>query len=510
MSITVVAHRGDSESARENTPAAFRSAVEGGADVVEIDIRTSRDGVSVILHDATLLRLWGVPHRVGDMVHVTDPDTGESDWVVGTLAGLGSGETRIPTLAETLEQFVELNRGRRNPVTVLIDTVDVADVRVALPVVRAFQQRPEAELVPISWCGDTEAMLYVREQLPEADLAYNHPGGELDLGLVQRLRPSAINLEWTLIDEPLVHQVHRMGLDVAVWTTNDAEIMSMAIDAGVDRITTDRPRLLRRLINQGTSSLALAVLGPDELAARVGLSADFATMICIARDMAEWVNSYTRTAIAPVVEVRQAVEDHLRQVVADSFGEAHDVVVSAEAAQAPTQRPTWYVCAVDGATNLANGLPWTSTSVALAVDGEPVVASIAQPAQRHVFLAAQGLGATLDGVPLEVPRADGLAGRTLFTELSGPHPWPGMLDFLTRVAEQHCTARVMGSGALSLAGVCAQWAVAAALPGHNRLRHLAGVLVARESGAEVVLTERGGIVVAAPGSCAEVLSCLDG
>ena len=57
--VTAVAHRGDPYRARENTLPSIRSAVERGADAVEIDVRVTRDGVPVLLHDSTLERLWG-------------------------------------------------------------------------------------------------------------------------------------------------------------------------------------------------------------------------------------------------------------------------------------------------------------------------------------------------------------------------------------------------------------------------------------------------------------------
>ncbi|MBK8435082.1 MAG: glycerophosphodiester phosphodiesterase [Austwickia sp.] len=57
--VTIVAHRGDSAAYRENTLAAFRSAIACGADRIELDVRTTADGVSVVLHDLTLLRVWG-------------------------------------------------------------------------------------------------------------------------------------------------------------------------------------------------------------------------------------------------------------------------------------------------------------------------------------------------------------------------------------------------------------------------------------------------------------------
>ncbi|WP_030559609.1 glycerophosphodiester phosphodiesterase family protein, partial [Streptomyces exfoliatus] len=62
--VTAVAHRGDPYRARENTLRSVRSAVERGADAVEVDVRVTRDGVPVLLHDSTLERLWGQDVRL--------------------------------------------------------------------------------------------------------------------------------------------------------------------------------------------------------------------------------------------------------------------------------------------------------------------------------------------------------------------------------------------------------------------------------------------------------------
>ncbi|TXS06587.1 hypothetical protein EAO73_11150 [Streptomyces sp. col6] len=67
--VTAVAHRGDPYRARENTLSSIRSALERGADAVEIDVRVTRDGVPVLLHDATLDRLWGHDLRLDRLTH---------------------------------------------------------------------------------------------------------------------------------------------------------------------------------------------------------------------------------------------------------------------------------------------------------------------------------------------------------------------------------------------------------------------------------------------------------
>lgn len=156
-------------------------------------------------------------------------------------------------------------------------------------------------------------------------------------------------------------------------------------------------------------------------------------------------------------------------------------------------------------------------SLALAMGGAPVVATVAQPALGHVFLAVDALGATLDGMPLELPRGTGLAGRTVLTVLDAHRRWPGMDRFWDRLAQQHATVRVVGSGTLALTGVAAGWAAGGVVHSFNPVDHLAGVLIAREAGAEVVGLDgvpRGfpivgePLVVAAPGLSAPLEAAL--
>ena len=84
--VAAIAHRGDPVRERENTLPAFASASAMGADWVELDLRRTRDGEIVVLHDQTLGRLWGIEASVGDL-----------DWPV--VAHIGEGSVRIPSLA---------------------------------------------------------------------------------------------------------------------------------------------------------------------------------------------------------------------------------------------------------------------------------------------------------------------------------------------------------------------------------------------------------------------------
>lgn len=500
MSVRITAHRGDSESARENTLEAVLAAVDAGAEAVEVDIRTSADGHSVLLHDPTTLRMWGSPRTVGVQT-------------LAELEALGSVGTRIPRLLRVVEALA----AGQNPPTLLVDTVDPVDAEVAW---RDLSAHPAVTsgVLPVAWCGRHDAMARIRELDPGADLYHNHLGGPLDLGVLKRLRPRVVNLEWTLLTRDLVDQVHALGLECATWTVNDAEQLSLVLDLGVDAVTTDRPRTCRRLLDHGISPLALAWTSPTDLADRAGVSPDMARWVHVARRLGEWTIQFTRTAALGaiedkanpadvVTEVDKAVERHFRAVLGSEFPD-HLIVGEEYGGRSEPGRPTWYIDPVDGTTNLANNLPWTSMSLALAVDDQPLVAVTIQPWTGELFLAARGLGAVRNGVPLQVRRVDSLAGKALLVETDSTGTWPGLFELVEGLADQHCATRVMGSGTLTMTRVADNGGVGGLVRRFSAIDHLAGALIAAEAGARVVNSDggdslfpaEGGLLVAPPGA----------
>ncbi|MCT1458749.1 hypothetical protein M3G03_04205 [Aestuariimicrobium sp. p3-SID1156] len=500
--VRVIAHRGDSEAARENTLAAVAAAVEAQATGIEIDVRTSADGVGMVIHDPTTLRLWGRAEPVA-------AQTAASLQGLGTAGGRG---TRIPTLTQVLDLLAE----QETPPRLVIDSVTEQDAITGWTEARRHPAVKDARL-QVEWSGTTEAVRAIRELDDRAIIQGGHEGGEFDAALWHQLGARLINIEFCQLTPSLIEQVHAAGFEVGTWTVNSAEEMSWAIDAGVDAITTDRPRLLHALATKGYSPLAMAWADPAQLAARLGLGEDLGRWLWVARDLADWAIHYTRTARLGDIEskahgadvvtaVDKAVEEHVRAVIAAEFPD-HVVVGEEFGGEAVEGRPTWYLDPVDGTTNLANTLPWTSMSLALAIDGQPVVAVVAQPWTEEVYLAARGLGATLNGRPLELGGVTSLEGKVFLTELAAHEFWDGQVEFMERLGESFCTSRVMGSGTLTMARVASGDAAGGLVHHFHPIDHLAGVLIAHEAGARVLnedgddnlFPSGGGMMVCAPG-----------
>ncbi|MGV9236016.1 glycerophosphodiester phosphodiesterase [Streptomyces nigra] len=218
--VTAVAHRGDPYRVRENTLDSLRSALALGADAVEIDVRLTRDGVPVLLHDATLRRLWELDRP---------------------LLSLSAAEVRGLTAGgvPTLEEALAVCEGSR----VMLDLPGTPDVRTARRIVDVVRACGAEEQV--YYCAGAPAMLAVRAADPAAEIALTWTTKAPPRpGLLAAVRPRWLNYRFTLVDRALAERVHRDGLLLSAWTPDTARSMRRLLDAGVDSITTNRVDVL--------------------------------------------------------------------------------------------------------------------------------------------------------------------------------------------------------------------------------------------------------------------------
>ncbi|MGI5136559.1 glycerophosphodiester phosphodiesterase [Streptomyces sp. CA-106110] len=214
--VTAVAHRGDPYRHRENTLASLRSAIRRGADAVEIDVRLTRDGVPVLLHDGTLKRLWEQDRPLAAL---------SSDEVRGLTAG------GVPTLADALAA----TDGTR----VMIDVPGHPSLREVHRIVDVVRQCGAEERVYYS--AGAQTMLAVRAADPSAEIALTWTTlAPPRPGLLDAVRPRWLNYRFSLIDRALAARVHRGGHLLSVWTPDTRRSMRRLLDLGVDSITTNR------------------------------------------------------------------------------------------------------------------------------------------------------------------------------------------------------------------------------------------------------------------------------
>ncbi|MEV5438235.1 glycerophosphodiester phosphodiesterase [Streptomyces sp. NPDC052682] len=221
--VTAVAHRGDPYRVRENTIASLRSALARGADAVEVDVRLTRDGVPVLLHDPTLKRLWEHDR----------PLLALSWREVRELTGGG-----VPALAQALAA----TDGHR----VMLDLPGTPDARAARRVVDVVHECGARDRV--YYCADARAMLAVRAADPAAEIALTWTTlAPPRPALLEAIRPRWLNYRFGLLGPALAERVHADGYLLSAWTPDTRRAMRRLLDLGVDSITTNRIDTLRAL-----------------------------------------------------------------------------------------------------------------------------------------------------------------------------------------------------------------------------------------------------------------------
>ncbi|WBO63536.1 glycerophosphodiester phosphodiesterase [Streptomyces camelliae] len=227
QTVTAVAHRGDPYRFRENTTDSLRSALDQGADAVEIDVRLTRDGVPVLLHDGTLKRLWEVDRPLAALS-------------AEELRGLTAGG--VPTLAEALAATGDSR--------VMVDLCGRVERRMVDRVMDVVRQSGARERV--YYCAGAEAMLAVRAADPAAEIALTWTTlAPPRPALLAAVRPRWLNYRFSLVSRDLAARVHHDGCLVSVWTPDTRRSLRRLLDLGVDSITTNRVDVLHALRSRG-------------------------------------------------------------------------------------------------------------------------------------------------------------------------------------------------------------------------------------------------------------------
>lgn len=221
-----IGHRGAAGLEPENTLRSFRRAAAEGADAVELDLRATRDGHLVVMHDATIDRTTS---GTGEVARMALEELREAD------AGLGE---RIPTFEEAVEA-VGL------PIYAEIKAVEAAEPLAAMIGKRRLQGR----VVPISFLP--EALAEVRRVLPGLPMGLILPGAPPDAAeQAQAAGADLVSLEASSLSAEAVEACRRAGLRVTAWTVNEPREMRRLLQLGLDGIVTDRPDLLAEAVSR--------------------------------------------------------------------------------------------------------------------------------------------------------------------------------------------------------------------------------------------------------------------
>jgi glycerophosphoryl diester phosphodiesterase len=240
----VLGHRGASAEAPENTLAAFRLALEQGADGVELDVWRCASGEVVVFHDADARRLAGSPLRVA---RATLAELRRLD--VGSHRGERFRGERIPLLGEVLEELpgavvnVELKAGR------------VADPRLAAEVARVLGRQQAGERVVVS-SFDTALLAAFRLAAPKVAAGLLFDEGRFWRNKVSLaallLRPAALHPPLALATPERVRDWIARGYGVNVWTVDAPADVERLCGLGVTAVISNAPGRARQVVRRET------------------------------------------------------------------------------------------------------------------------------------------------------------------------------------------------------------------------------------------------------------------
>lgn len=279
--IGVIAHRGGSSQAPENTLAAFALAARSGADWFELDCQLSRDGEVMVLHDSTLERTTNGKGYLAafDLKDLKELDAGK--WKNARFAG-----ERLPTLEEALllarkegiGVYIEIkgirddtalerrilamasespnDRGEtvRGRIAKMIESDGTRTLELARKVIALVRRHKMGSQVVIQSFSPIHCAV-VRHEAPElrvellAEYDSKKPAEwENTLSWVELLDLAGCNLSAASVTPERVAAFHRAGRTVAVWTVDEEAEMKRQAAMGVDAIITDQPDLCLRVL----------------------------------------------------------------------------------------------------------------------------------------------------------------------------------------------------------------------------------------------------------------------
>jgi glycerophosphoryl diester phosphodiesterase len=228
--VAVIAHRGASAEAPENTMAAFRLAIEQGADYIELDVQEAVDGEVVVVHDSDLMKLGGPPRKIWEMTAAELRAVDIGSRVDPKYAGEG-----VPTLAEVLA-------AAKGKVRVLVELKsyghnDRLEEKV-VALVEAAGMEKDCEYMSL----DHDMSAKIKRLRPDWRVGLLVAK---TLGNILTVPSDFVGIEAGMATVRFIRKAHRAGRDVYVWTVNTPAAILQTMSFGADGLISDRPALAR-------------------------------------------------------------------------------------------------------------------------------------------------------------------------------------------------------------------------------------------------------------------------
>ncbi len=255
----ITGHRGAAGTMPENTLVSFRRALEEGATYLELDVHATRDGEIVVIHDDTVERTTGGAGTVREMTleEIKRLDAGFRFTPDGGATHPFRGEgIEVPTLREFFSEFpearatVEIKELSPPAIETLFDLVEEFGKAPQVLVAAEADSMMEAARAVIRGRGLAVATGFSVGEILAFMTALWTGQGPPEEAPGQALQIPPLYQGTPLVTQASVAAAHGLGVEVHVWTINEADAMEALLALGVDGIITDYPGRLRDVVQR--------------------------------------------------------------------------------------------------------------------------------------------------------------------------------------------------------------------------------------------------------------------
>lgn len=225
----IIGHRGAAGRVLENTVASIQKALELKVDGIEFDVRATKDGQPVIIHDETLERTHKIQGKIAELT------------LDEVQALTKDHEHPIPTLSQVLRVI-----GTKVPAN-----VELKDLAAVAPSLRTLNQLVDAKIIApekiLITSFDHTAVALFREHTERylLGLLTDTIPGEAYWKLAKSLNVFSVNISKDAVNEAFVKTAHADGREVMVYTVNDQDVVKKLAAMGVDAVFSDVPDEVR-------------------------------------------------------------------------------------------------------------------------------------------------------------------------------------------------------------------------------------------------------------------------
>lgn len=244
----IIAHRGASVDAPENTLDSFQLGLDQGADAIECDVRVSRDGELVAIHDPTVQRVAQVKGTVAEMSRA---ELNALD--VGSWKSPNWRDARIPALADIMDL---MPADRRIFIEIKVGLTALPPLKKVL----AASPLPLSQVVVMEF--DLDTVIAMRSAFPDIEVLWLNDFPLLsppwkrrrvlknNLDIAQRHRFDGVNIQnIPQLDAEVLQSCRRHGLNCYCWTVDDSARAAQLVKGGINGIATNRPGWMREQLD---------------------------------------------------------------------------------------------------------------------------------------------------------------------------------------------------------------------------------------------------------------------